>query len=363
MSRLLLPVICLLFLVCEAPNRAPTFPGTHWERAPPEAVGVDAKILRTALDTLLAYCGDDQDDELLLIRDGWVFFAGDRIDQSHNLYSCSKSFTSTALGLLIADGTATLDTRAADILPELADHYPTATLEHFATMTSGYSASGNSRWNEPSADWSPTPYVVDTPLFAPGSRYAYWDEAMMMNGKVLTSLHGDDLKTLLSERITDPIGLGDWDWWAEDTLANGVPLRNGCTGVRISARQLARVGHLFLNEGNWRGSQLLPAEWVRAATSVRVPVATPIAETDRAGVLGNGAYGYNWWVNDPTNGAPWSMPDSPPLAYMSGFHHNVCFVIPEWRMVVVRTGEDGNPPEGKWWVWNKFFKILGAGIR
>ena len=362
MSRLVLPIIVLLFVTCEPPAKEPTFPSMNWKGATPAEVGIDAKVLRTALDTLLAHCGENQDEQLLIIRDGWAVFTGDSIYKAHNIYSCSKSFTSTALGLMIADGTATLDTRAAEVLPELAAHYPTATLRHFATMTSGYSATGNSRWGEPSADWSWTPYAVDTPLFEPGSRYAYWDEAMMMNGKVLTTLHGGDLKTLLTDRITDPIGLGDWEWWAEDTLANGVPLRNGCTGVRMNADQLARVGHLFLNKGDWDGQQLLPAEWVRAATSVQVPVSTPVADTDRANTKGNGTYGYNWWVNDPTNGAPWSMPDSPPLAYMSGFNHNLCFVIPEWRMVVVRMGEDGNPPEGKWWVWNKFFGILKEGI-
>ena len=357
----LLIYLNILMLGCVATPPS-VFPDEDWQRIDPKTLGVDAEVLQNALDTLLQYSGTHGTDEMLIVRNGYVLFTGDSINRQHGIYSCSKSFTSTALGLMIDDGKCTLDTRAADFVPELSTLYPNLTLRHFATMTSGYSARGDSRWGEPSADWSTMPYTIDTPLFEPGTRYAYWDEAMMMNGKVLTNILSGDLKTYLTERVTDPIGMGAWEWWAEDTLGT-VPLRNGCTGVALSASQLARVGLLYLNEGNWNGKQLLPAAWVRAATSVQVPVDLPVANTDRNSTKGNGAYGYNWWVNAPNNGAPWSMPDSPPLAYMSGFNHNLCFVIPEWDMVVVRMGEDGNPPEGKWWVWNRFFKILGPAIR
>ena len=57
------------------------------------------------------------------------------------------------------------------------------------------------------------------------------------------------------------------------------------------------------------------------------------------------------------------MPDTPPRTYYaSGLNHNVCFVIPEWSMVIVRMGTDGNPPEDKHVIWNEFLKRLGKGV-
>ncbi|CAN5423301.1 hypothetical protein BH23BAC1_BH23BAC1_27220 [soil metagenome] len=75
----------------------------------------------------------------------------------------------------------------------LRENYSKVTLRDFATMTSGYCAPGDSRWGEASADWSPEPYIPCDPLFAPGSQFAYWDEAQMMFGKVLTQLAIEDM--------------------------------------------------------------------------------------------------------------------------------------------------------------------------
>jgi hypothetical protein len=122
-------------------------------------------------------------------------------------WPATKSFTSTGLGLLIADGAVSLETKAAELEPTLRELYPDVTLRHFTTMTSGYSAPGRSRWGENSDDWSATPFVPGSPLFAPGTQFAYWDEAQMMLGRVLTCAAKRDLLELLRERVFDPIGL------------------------------------------------------------------------------------------------------------------------------------------------------------
>ena len=355
--------LLLLFVVWACGQQDPkpalpvVFPEAEWLPATPAEVGLDAERLRVALDTLRAYCGSDGLDQFLLIKDGYAVVRGDSVGKAHNIYSCSKSFTTTALGLLVAEGKADLHTRAAAVEPLLAADYPEVTLRHFATMTSGYSAAGDSRWNEPSADWSWTPYAPDAPLFAPGSAYMYWDEAMMMHGRVLTRLAGQDLHPYLDERLMRPIGITDWDWWA-DTTVIGLPQRNGCTGVALNAEQLARVGWLYANEGRWQTEQVLPAEWVRAATQPQVPLSLPIGNADRANVRGAGTYGYGWWTSG-LPGADWAMPDTPAgTAYMSGFNHNVCFVVPSKRLVIVRMGQDGNPSQGKHRAWNAFFREL-----
>ena len=337
------------------------FPAQDWQTASPESQGFDRQKLEDAVQHLADYCFEDKVEELVIIRNGYLIYQGDSIDKTHNIWSCSKSFTSTALGLMMEDSLCQLDDKAATYEPSLAEKYPDISLRHFATMTSGYNAVGNSRWGEESEDWSLTPYQPTDPLFAPGTAYAYWDEAMMMNGRTLTRILQSDLHAYLTKRLTEPIGMGEWTWGEEGEL-DGIPIRNGCTNVHVSARQLARVGHLFLNKGNWNGEQVINEAWVTQARQPQVAADLPVADTDRKATDGSGSYGYNWWVNGMTDEGRF-MPDAPSgTAYMSGLNHNVCFVIPEWNMVYIRMGVDGNPPEGKHVVHNEFIKRLGMAM-
>lgn len=342
-----------------SPEAKMQFPGENWAKGTPASQRVDSNALRSALNYIRGHCKGDGLSEMLVIRNGVVIHEGNNTTRVHNIWSCSKSFTSTALGLLIADGRCNLDTKAATIAPELQQHYPDATLRHFTTMTSGYSAKGRSRWNDENADWSWTPYEPAEPYFAPGTEYAYWDEAQMTLGRLLTRIAREELNGYLDRRIFQPIEMGNVEWLHEGEI-DGVPICNGCTNVKLNARQLARFGHLYLNNGRWNGKQLIPQDWVSQATQTQVPVTLPVGETDRDNVRGPGAYGFNWW----TNGGENRMPHAPPKTfYASGLHHNLLFVVPEWNMVIVRMGTDGNPPMGKPQAWDGFFRRLAEGVR
>jgi len=358
-SHIFLAFVLIVGLsACAEEQKDMIFPGADWETADPASQGVDEAVMLEALDFLKSKSFDDGNEEVMIIRNGRLIYAGDSIDKKHNIWSCSKSFTSTALGLMIEDGLIGLDDRVSQYEPLMLENYKDVTFRHFTTMTSGYNAVGDSRWNESSKDWSWTPYAPGEPIFKPGTEYAYWDEAMMMKGRILTKILGQTIQSYLIEKLTSKIGFGDWYWYNEGEL-EGIPINNGCTNVIINAKQLARFGHLYLNQGNWNGTQILPADWVAKATAVQVPESIPVADTDRKSTTGSGAYGFNWWIN----GGLSAMPDAPPKTYYaSGLNHNVCFVIPEWNMVIVRMGVDGNPPDGKYVVWNKFLGMLSKGI-
>jgi CubicO group peptidase (beta-lactamase class C family) len=338
------------------------FPKERWEHSSPEAQGMDPEQLQKALHYLESHSLHNGNKELVLIRNGHLIYGGEQIDSVHNIWSCSKTFTSTALGLLVDEGILTLDEPASRYEPLLREHYPEVSFRHFATMTSGYSAQGDSRWQDADyADWSWTVYDPEPPLFEAGKAYAYWDEAQMMFGRVLTRVHGNTLHALLRDRITDPIGMGNWEWGPEGEL-NGLPINNGCTNVFVNARQLARWGWLFLNEGNWEGKQLISRKWVQMATSVQVPASLPVADTDRRETVGPGCYGFNWWVNGRLANGTLKLPGAPEGCYFaSGLNNNKCIVIPDWNMVVVRMGEDGHPRD-KDLVYGHFLKLLGEAI-
>ena len=338
------------------------FPDKTWQEKTPEDLGFDSKKMQEALDYLASESGEDGLEEVFIAVNGYVIYSRDSIYKKHNIYSSSKSFTSSVLGILTDQGSLSEETFAKEIDTAMAELYPDVQLKHFSSMSSGYSGKGSTRWDEVSEDWSLTPYEIDTPLFAPGNAYAYWDEAQMMFGRLLTMHTGRTLKSIFDENIGKHIGMGEYKWNPEQEV-NGIEINNGCTNVMINAEQLARFGHFYLNKGNWNGKQLLSREWIEKATQNQV-FTDKVADTDRNNVDGRGCYGYNWWVNGRMPTGKFHMSDAPKsLYYASGLHNNMCFVIPEWNMVFVRRGEDGNPKKGKPFVYNEFFKRMALALK
>jgi len=343
-----------------------TYPARDWEEATPDSQAVNAAKLTLAVKYLENNVGRDGVKRLAIVRRGRLIWQGSDIDRRHGIWSCTKSFTSTVLGLLIDDGKVKLNTRAQDYLPAMQHAYPGVTLRHFATMTSGYYAVGD----EPRGDYthgpSRTPFTPgDKPLFVPpGSHYAYWDSAMNQFGNVLTRVTGEPIEQTFARRIADPIGMDpeSWDWGDFDevdgVVVNGGSGNNG-KHIQISARQFARFGHLFLNRGKWNGEQLISEEWVSAATTVQVSASTPCGHM-ASDIDGRRVYGFNWWVNGakPDGQRKWSGAPRGTFA-AAGFNNNKCFVVPEWEMVVVRRGLDGNVEDI---VWSEFFRRLSSAI-
>ena len=365
---LILLMVALVIYGCNATERsmdseqeveksATVFPRDAWETIKPAAVKVKPAILDTALAYLATHCKGDGLNETMVIRHGRVIWAGDSIDKVHDIWSCTKSFVSAAVGMMEAEGILSLDQAVAEHEPSLAELYPEVTYRHFLTMTSGFNAEGNSRWPDQTyADWSLTPYEPSTPLFAPGTAFTYWDEAMMLLGKAITRASGSTLNDYLDERIFHKIGIRKQDWWGEDKTPEGLPIHFGGTGLRMSASEHARFGLLVLNEGRWRGQQLIPEDYLLAATSNQVPEDIALPKTGREDTDGRGIYGYNWWVINKGKDAPVAA------AFTSGLNHNVCLIVPEWDMVIVRMGVDGNPAMSKHKVYSQVLRRLAAGI-
>lgn len=341
------------------------FPGTEWEEASPESMGLDKAKLDEAAAILSERIGRDGAKRLIIVRHGRIVWKGPEVDERQGVWSMTKSFTSTVAALLVADGKCTLDTRVADVLPELKATYPDVRLRHLLTMTSGYRAIGD----EPRGDYlhgpSPTPFAPNPePLFVPpGTQFAYWDSAMNLLGLVLTKLAGEPIKEVFRRRVAEPIGMKNWDW-GDFGEVDGIVVNGGSGNsnrhVKISARDMARFGWLMLNRGRWRDRQLLPEWWVQEATRVQVPATLPWAQPESK-IDGRGVYGFNWWVNGKGADGQQALPAAPVGTFWaSGHNNNRCFVVPEWNMVIVRLGLDGRAPaEG----WNDFLAKIRSAVR
>lgn len=357
--------ILLWLAACAAASEDPVYPAADWAEATPESQDLDAAKLEAALAYLREHAGRDGVDQVVIVRHGRLIWHGPRVDEVHGIWSATKVFTSTVLGLLIADGKATLETRAADVLPELAAHYPDLTLRHLTTMTSGYQAVGD----EPQAGYRHGPSATSfepnpEPLFAPGTQYAYWDSAMNLFGLVLGRLAGEPIEATFRRRVAEPLQMTGWTWGSLSTAAGEVATcgsGNHGRSVHISARELARLGLLFLRRGVWRGWQVVPAEWIEQATRNQVPADLPLFE--RSGADGRGTYGYNWWVNGTgADGRP-HWPGAPAGTYAAcGYNNNDLFVVPEWDMVVVRLGLDEADRTIEDETYGRFLELIGEAI-
>jgi len=343
------------------------FPADDWRQATPQSQGVDAAKLDEAVEFLRSNAGRDGVNQMLIVRHGCAIWQGPEVNEVHGIWSCTKSFTSTVLGLLIDDGKATLETLAMDHIPAMAWAYPDVTLRHFTTMTSGYRAVDD----EPRGSYrhgpSPTPFdPCSVPLFAPGTQYAYWDSAMNQFGNVLTRIAGEPIEDLFRRRIAEPIGMDPGEWrWGDFGAVDGMIVHGGSGNsnnhVFISARQMARLGLLFLSHGNWNGRQLISAEWIRMATRPQVPATIPLWRD--SGADGRGVYGFNWWANGIRPDGRRRWPGAPAGAFSaSGYNNNDMFVIPEWNMVIVRLGLDQNQVPLTDGIYSEFLRKVGAAL-
>ena len=335
------------------------FPGKSWPEATPESQQVDSQKLAQAVIVLEEAAGSNGVKRMVIVRNGRMIWKGPEADTKQGVWSVTKAFTSTAHGLLIEDGKCTLDTLAKDFNPALAEYYPTVTLRHLATMTSGIDGVGGSYDCDDQGRCDANALVDPLPpFFAPGTKYMYWDEATQQYGFVLTKIAGESLHDLLKRRILDPIGIFRLSWKQDNT--GKVP--NWTGGIEISAADLARFGHLFLNRGSWNGKQLIDAAWVGEATRVQVPATIPdaLATSDRQG---SGVYGYHWWPNGVRPDGKRRWPDAPPGTYArSGYNNNDLFVIPAWNMVTVRLGLDQRQDSITAAEYNEFLRRVGEAI-
>lgn len=297
--------------------------------------------LAAAVERFERSAGRDGARKLLIERDGERLFAGPDIDAPQGVWSITKTFLGLTLGLLVDDGRVSLDARAAEILPELADAFPNATIRHFASMTSGYRAAGDETPIKGYAHGpSRTPFLPAAKAqFAPGTAYSYWDSAPNMLALALTIVAGEPLVDLFRRRIGDPLGMeiawGAWLW--RGLLVNG-GAGNHFGPVQTTAPSLARLGRMMLDGGAWEGARLLSPTFCAQALTPVVGASVPlhVAEFD-----GRNRYGLFWWLNGADAQGALKWPGIEPGAYAaSGYNNNDLFVLPRARLVVVRLGMD-----------------------
>jgi CubicO group peptidase (beta-lactamase class C family) len=311
---------------------APVFPGADWASPPPSADLIPAEKVRAALAALESVVGKDGVSGVVVVQSGYLLWAGDRVDEKRPIWSCTKSFLSTCLGLLWDDGKLTPDDLAATHLPELAVHYPTVTLRQLATFTSGVHV-GDGKLESGAPD------------YAPGAAMHYSAQSDLL-ARLLTRVAGEPLVELFKRRIAEPIGMDPDAWeWKQAGSPDGIVVNGGAgypaSGLHMSARNLARFGWLYANRGVWQDRRLISERYIALATTPQVSPTTPLHDPKGWYHPLPGRYGLNWWTNGLNREGLRLWPSAPAETFAAqGNKNNICIIVPAWKLVLVRTGAD-----------------------
>jgi CubicO group peptidase (beta-lactamase class C family) len=314
----------------EAPPTTGPPPIREWEEADPADVGLDAAPLEALGDSL----GAKASDCMTVIKDGKLvterYWNGTEPDTDREVFSVTKSVTSTLVGIAQDEGLLDIDEPASKYLTEWQ-----GTPSESVTIANLLSNDSGRFWSQ-SVDYEDMIAATDKTAFSigltqqepPGTAWMYNNSAIQTLEAVLERATGQPVADFAEERLFDPIGMTAE--MSKDPAGNTTTFM----GMHAGCRDLARFGQLYLNEGSWQGEEVVSSDWVEEAVE-------PSQEL-------RPAYGYLWWLNrGGTDGAspdlrPW--PSAPPTAYAAlGLFDQIVLVLPEQDMVVVRIG--GPPPE------------------
>jgi len=246
----------------------------------------------------------------------------------HTMQSVSKSVTSALVGIAIRRGEISgVDAKA---VPYFSAYRVAAdprrermTLKDLLTMTSGI------RWDETTVDYTDPAnscarmeasedwiqFVLDQPMAAePGSTFVYSSGVTELLAEVLRKATGKQADAYAAEHLFGPLGISRFYWKKTPT---GHPDTEG--GLYLTARDLAKIGYLYMKDGVWDGRRILPEGWAAASTR---------RQSDPTGEDATMKYGYQWWV----------LPGKTPSYAGIGYGGQLLVVVPSLELIAVFTG-------------------------
>ncbi len=238
-------------------------------RATPESQGVSSAALLGLIDEAEAKVNALH--SIMVVRRGRViaegWWAPYAAEEPHQMFSLSKSFTSTAVGLAIAEGKLAVDDPVLKFFPDEAPVRPSANLKamrvrDLLTMSTGHHNEdiNNFPYND---DTSAVRKFLALPVaHKPGTFFVYNTPATFMLSAIVQKTTGQSVLDYLRPRLFEPLGIADPTW-----EANKQGISMGGFGLSIRTEDIAKFGQLYLQKGKWDGKQLVPAAWTETATA------------------------------------------------------------------------------------------------
>lgn len=335
-----LTVVSLLFAaVCHLHAADSSLP-----RSTPEEQGISSATVRAFIEAA------DQEihtlHSFMLVRHGHViteaWWKPESAGKKHVLWSLSKSFTSTAVGLAVEEGKLSLEDPVLKFFKEEAPADPSENLKamrvrDLLSMSGGHDV-------EPKFQLDQGPSVKDflahPVTHKPGTWFRYNTPGSYMLSAIVTKATGETVLDYLTPRLFHPLGIESPEWGA---TKEGYNL--GGYGLFIRTEDIAKFGQLYLQKGMWKGKPLLSEKWVAEATAKQVDNSK--APSGRTADWQQG-YGFQFWRCQHN-------------AYRGdGRDGQICLVMPEHDAVIAITAETKQMQTELDLVWDKLLPAFRA---
>lgn len=310
-------------------------------RSTPESQGISSRSIEH-------FIGAIQEKELelhsfMLVRHGYVVAEGwwkpYQADKPHMLFSLSKSFTSTAIGLLVEEGQITLKDQVIGFFPEHAPEDPSPNLSAMTVHDLLVMGTGHAEEPAMESDIWIDDFFKQAVEHEPGTHFVYNSAATYMLSAILQKVTGITLLDYLQPRLFEPLGIYGATW---ECCPQGI--NTGGWGLKLKTEDIAKFGQLYLQKGVWRGQRLIPENWIEEATSKQISNGPADSSSDWTE-----GYGYQFWRC--RHGA-----------YRGdGAFGQFCIVLPEQDAVLAITSGLGDMQAMLNEVWEHLLPAMGAG--
>ena len=264
-------------------------------RSNPEAEGIASTAIIQFIDSFKK--DKHEPHSIMILRHGKVIAEGwwkpYAAALKHTMYSVSKSWTSTAIGFAVDEKKITVADKVLSFFPEYKDiadqpYLADLTVKDLLTMSVGHQKE-QFETVFMQADW--TKAFLSLPIVnKPGSQFLYNTLATYTLSAIIQKVTGQTVMEYLTPRLFAPLGISGDDW-----EVNYKGINTGGWGFRDKTEDMAKLGLLYLNQGNYNGKQILSQQWVKEATGKQIEQrpGAPQAEKDASDWLQG--YGYQFW--------------------------------------------------------------------
>ena len=261
--------------------------GAELPRSTPETQGISSSAIQSFVEAVDQHI--DALHSVMLVRHGHVvaegWWAPYDAESRHSLYSLSKSFTSTAVGIAVAEGKFSLDDKVMKFFPDELPAEPSANLKEMRVSDLLRMSTGQQTEppRKPDQVWTKE-FLAHPVPFKPGTHFVYNTSATYMLSAIVQKATRMTVLDYLRPRLFEPLGIEHPTW---ETSPQGVSA--GGYGLSIKTEDIARFGQLYLQQGKWQGKPLVPAVWIEAATARQTSNGSDPKSDWAQG------YGYQFW--------------------------------------------------------------------
>ena len=311
-----------------------------------------------AMDAFWGQAANDSMDihSVMIVRDGSVIYSrwqSEGVDTvPHVLHSVSKTFTATAVGLAISEGKMALTDKVIDFFPdklpaEVSDNLKKMTVRDLLTMSCGHDEEPAARRSQ-EQDWIKA-FLAHPVVHEPGTFYLYNSLGTYMLSAMVQKVTGEKVVDYLNTRLFRPLHI-DKPKWEESPQG----INTGGWGLYLKTEDLAKMGQLLLQKGEWNGRQLIPAEWVAEMSKKQVESINPGTRMEEAEAKGMTketsdwmqGYGYQMWRCRPD------------CFRADGARGQYIIVVPNKNAVIAITSNVGDLQGELNLVWNYILPVL-----